>query len=272
MPPAVRRALLTIALCCCPVLAFAQDDDDPLPEIATMVRELRYEDCLSSIQTVLSAPHPSPPTVLRAIELRALARLGTGDVGAAEADFAHLLSLDPGYTLTGQRPSPRVAQLFRRAQAARPSRPPEDLVVAVAAPLIDGAPAAVVARPIGDSALSRVVFYARDGSTQIAELEADPGGPPWRADISVENREQARRLQVVARGYAPSGELASVSRESRVVGEEDLAADRAFARAAPAPARARRGPAAGGAPLVPGHDRRRRRHRNRRRRPARRRR
>ena len=225
------RLVLTLAVALFAAVAVAQEEarPDPLPEIAAMARELRYEDCLSSIQTVLSGQHPSAETVLRAVELRAITHVGMGDVGAAEVDFAHLLELDPGYTLTGQRPSPSVAQLFARAQQARPSRPPENLVVAVAAPLIDGAAAAVVARPISDSALSRVVFYARDGETQIAELEADPGGPPWRADVSVEDRAQARRLHVFARGYAPSGELAAVSRESHVVGEEDAAYDRAVA-------------------------------------------
>lgn len=194
-----------------------------------MVRDLRYEDCLTAIQTVLSAEHPRPEAVLRAIELRGIAHVGMGNVGAAEVDFAHLLELDPGFTLTGERPSPRVAEIFARAQAGRARRPPENLVVAVAAPLIDGGAAAVVARPVADSALARVVFYARDGDTQIAELEADPNGPPWRVDVSVENRAQAMRLQVVARGYAPSGELAAVSRPSHVVGEEDAEYDHAVA-------------------------------------------
>lgn len=186
-----------------------------------MVRELRYEDCLGAIRTVLAGRRSSPRTVLRAVELRGIAHLGMGETGAAEEDFALLLRLDPGFHLTDARPSPRVVQMFERARSERSETPPEDLVVAIAPPLIDGGAAAVVARPVGDSALARVVFYARDGSEQIAETDAEPGGPPWRADIPVEDRDQARRLHVRARGYAPSGEVAAVSRESHVVDEDD---------------------------------------------------
>jgi hypothetical protein len=212
-----------VLLLAVPGVASAQDqeDVDPLPEVATMVRELRYEDCLTAIRTVLAGQRSSPRTILRAVELRGIAHLGMGETSAAEEDFSHLLRLDPGVRLTDARPSPRVVQMFERAQSERSSTPPEDLVVAIAPPLIDGAAAAVVARPVGDSALARVVFYARDGSEQIAETDAEAGGPPWRADIEVEDRAQARRLHVRARGYAPSGELAAVSRESRVVDEDD---------------------------------------------------
>lgn len=226
--PPRTSLLLAVALLAAPSVALAQDqeDADPLPEIASMVRELRYEDCLGAIQTVLAGRRSSPRAILRAVELRGIAHLGMGETGAAEEDFAHLLRLDPGFRLTDARPSPRVVQMFERARSERSSTPPEDLVVAIAPPLIDGGAAAVVARPVGDSALARVVFYARDGSEQIAETDADPGGPPWRADIEVEDRAQARRLQVRARGYAPSGELAAVSRESRVVDEDDPDAGR----------------------------------------------
>jgi hypothetical protein len=201
--------------------ASGAQEGDPLPEITAMVRELRYEDCLGAVRTVLAGRRGSPRTVLRAVELRGIAHLGMGDSAAAAEDFELLVRLDPGFRLTDARPSPRVAQAFERARAERSESPPEDLVVAIAPPLIDGGAAAVVARPVGDSALARVVFYARDGSQQIAEVEAEAGGPPWRADVEVENRAQAQRLQVVARGYAPSGELAAVSRESRITEAED---------------------------------------------------
>lgn len=221
---------LVLALGSWPAAALAQERPDPLPEVAAMARAMRYEDCLAAIQSVLDAEHPSAARILRAVELRGIVHVGMGDVARAEQDFAQLVQLDPGFELTGERPSPRVVQLFRRAQGEGPAHPAENLVVAVAAPLIDGGAAAVVARPIALTALTRVVFYARDGDTDIAELEADPGGPPWLADVSVENRAQARRLRVVARGYAPSGELAAVSRESQIVGEEDAAYERVVER------------------------------------------
>lgn len=220
-----NRSLLVAAVFAVPGLVRAQDHDqdevDPLPEVAAMVRELRYEDCIGAIRTVLAARRSSPRTILRAVELRGIAHLGMGNREEAEADFALLVRLDPGFHLTDPRPSPRVRELYDEARSERSETPPEDLVVAIAPPLIDGGAASVVARPVGDSALSRVVFYARDGSNQIAETEAEPGGPPWRADIAVENRAQAERLQVRARGYAPSGEVAAVSRESHVVDEDD---------------------------------------------------
>jgi hypothetical protein len=180
-----------------------------------MVRELHYEDALAHARALRDTADTPPEIRLRAIELEALADLGLGDVPAARAAFADLVRLDPGYHLTDARPSPRVIDLFREVREQRPHSPPEDLVVAVAPPTIEGAPAAVTALPTGEHALRRVVFRvsARTGEVEVA---ADPDGPPWRADIPVESIAAAAELAVVARGYAPSGELAAVSHVGRV--------------------------------------------------------
>ncbi|MBI2896534.1 MAG: hypothetical protein HYY06_23450 [Deltaproteobacteria bacterium] len=196
--------------------------DDPLPDVAQMVRELRYEAALERTEELRQAPSTSPALRLRATELAALAHLGLGADGRAREAFMLLLTLDPGYALTDQRPSPRIVEVFQSVrQSLGSAEPRTGLVVAVAAPPLDGSPAAATARPEGEHAIVRVVFHAVvDG--RPADVEAGREGPGWRAEIPVADRATALRLEVVARGFAPSGRLAAVSPVARVSARSDF--------------------------------------------------
>ncbi len=220
---------------------------EPLADVEQMVRELRYEEALERARQVRSDPRTSPEVRLRAVELQATAHLGLGDESAARGAFAELVTLDPGYQLAGGRPSPRVLEVFRNVQGTvRPQREGQ-LIVAVAAPSIDGSPAAVSALPAGEHAIVRVAFEVRGDGPEVT-IDAEPGGPPWRADVPVDSREAALRIGIVGRGYAPSGELAAVSElvhapaPQREVREGEPSAEPAAARRSSAATRRRESP------------------------------
>ncbi|MBI2895797.1 MAG: hypothetical protein HYY06_19730 [Deltaproteobacteria bacterium] len=216
------------------VFPVAASGQEPLADVEQMVRELRYEEALERARAVRSEPRTSPEIRLRAVELQATAHLGLGDETAAREAFAELLALDPGYRLANARPSPRVQDVFLNVQQTVRPRLEGQLIVAVAAPSIDGSPAAVSALPAGEHALVRVAFEVRGNGPEVT-IDAEPGGPPWRADVPVDSREAARRIGIVGRGYAPSGELAAVSELVR----------------APAPTREARGGEPDTAPAAP---------------------
>lgn len=220
MRAAPRWPLATLLClgCLLPVPAAAQVD--PLPDLAAQVRELRYEDVLREARALRADPATPPATRLRAIELQALAEMGLGQSSAARRSFETLLRLDPEYALTESRPSPRVRQMYDEARRALPEEPEGGLVVGVAAPVLDGAPAAASARPTGESAIARVRFQATVDGDEVA-VHPVPGGPPWRADIPLQDRDAADDLEVVVRGFAPSGALCAISPASRVMEDEE---------------------------------------------------
>ncbi len=192
--------------------------DDALPDVTRMVRELRYEDALARVESVRGDPASTPAVKLRALELAALAHRGLGHEAGAREACTRLLTLDPGAELTGQRPSPRVVELFQSVrQSLQDDEPRAGLTTEIDVPSLEGASVSATARADGENAIVRVVFRADVGG-RSTEINAARGGPPWRAEVPVANREDLRRLVVVARGFAPSGRLSAVSPPARAGG------------------------------------------------------
>lgn len=209
--PAVLAAALLSGL----PAAFA---DDALPDVTRMVRELRYEEALTRVDAVRREPGASPAVKLRALELAALAHLGLGHESDAREAFTRLLTMDPGAELTEQRPSPRVVELFQSVrEALADDTPTAGLLTDLDVPSLEGASVSARARADGEHAIVRVVFRVDIGA-RSSEINAARGGPPWRAEIPVSNRQDLQRLVVVARGFAPSGRLSAVSPPARAAG------------------------------------------------------
>src|SRR5687768_11739100 len=114
-----RAAVAGLAFVACVTARIAPARaDDALSEIATMVRELRYEEALSRIEQLRAADDTSPDMRLRALELAALAHVGLGRVEDAREAFRALLTLDPGAELGLRRPSPRIVEIFQSVRAS----------------------------------------------------------------------------------------------------------------------------------------------------------
>lgn len=188
------RLLLLLALFLARLanVAAAQANGDTLfQEGRRLFDALDYENAVKALDQAIATIEAAPPKDIQgrerlasAYEMRARSKFGLGDPEGAKADFAALLRVNPGYTLTGQV-SPRVVALFDETIAEMVT----SINVAVTPPtatlLVDGMPLAtgeIVKVVVGDHEIAAQLrgyrsvkqpVTARAGETATVTLELE---------------------------------------------------------------------------------------------------
>ena len=126
-------------------LALAQQPnaDALYQEARRLFDALDYERAVPALDQAVAALEAMPAEASRnerlanAFEMRARSKFGLGDQDGARADFVQLLTLTPGYALSGQV-SPRVVTLFEEVAAQTVTNLTIDLTPATATVFLDG--------------------------------------------------------------------------------------------------------------------------------------
>jgi tetratricopeptide (TPR) repeat protein len=147
MTPRLASFLVVAVLAIGQALAAAQQPNAEAlyQEARRLFDALDYERAVPALDQSIVALEAMPADASRnerlasAFEMRARSKFGLGDQDGARGDFVQLLTLTPGYALSGQV-SPRVVTLFEEVAAQTVTNLTINLTPATATVFVDGAP------------------------------------------------------------------------------------------------------------------------------------
>jgi hypothetical protein len=190
-----------------PAHADAPKVEQALSAGETFFDEQEYAKVVKVLRVVLSDTDATRAQRLRALELTALSHLILGDEAEARTTFERLLDIDPGYQLTDQSGSPRIARFFDEVKKDVVPGFDADLVAVLdhAAP-----PEATAGRRLeidlratsgADNVKSVVLFWRRRGEQDYREVAAAfRGDARWRVRLTPEASREAYAIEYYVEG------------------------------------------------------------------------
>jgi hypothetical protein len=181
----MRGALLGTFLCA--LLAGGIPED--LEEARRLINaELRFKEAVEVLEGVLAEPRIRREDRVEAYRLLGIAYIARGATESAEAAFAELLALEPGFELDPLL-SPKIHRVFDRVKA-RVARAPQIVEVTAAR---NGREVVFTGRlEDPDARLSRVDLYSRTDGGDFREIAMAREGERLRAEITAAEADRLR--------------------------------------------------------------------------------